>query len=253
MANTTQDTSARAGAMSGAADVASTTRSPSRPRPRNSTSSIREIGNQVANSAASSPGRGPGRSAPTTTVQPSPTRRSSIGEVVTLINEIASQTNLLALNATIEAARAGEAGKGFAVVASEVKNLATQTARRRKRSPARCRRSRTATGPKPQRDPGASPHTINRVNEISDRHRLRGGGARRRDAGDFAQRPGRATGRPRFEQHHRRDAGGTADQRRLDAVLASASELAANGERLKQEVDTFLHTVRVRVDLSAAG
>jgi methyl-accepting chemotaxis protein len=52
-----------------------------------------------------------------------------IGEIVSLINDIASQTNLLALNATIEAARAGDAGKGFAVVANEVKNLANQTAR----------------------------------------------------------------------------------------------------------------------------
>ena len=52
---------------------------------------------------------------------------NQIGNVVSLINDIASQINLLALNATIEAARAGDAGKGFAVVASEVKNLANQT------------------------------------------------------------------------------------------------------------------------------
>jgi methyl-accepting chemotaxis protein len=54
---------------------------------------------------------------------------SRIGDVVSLIQEIAAQTNLLALNATIEAARAGDAGKGFAVVANEVKSLAGQTAR----------------------------------------------------------------------------------------------------------------------------
>jgi len=57
------------------------------------------------------------------------TGAQKIGEIVTLISDIASQTNLLALNATIEAARAGDAGKGFAVVANEVKHLASQTAR----------------------------------------------------------------------------------------------------------------------------
>jgi methyl-accepting chemotaxis protein len=50
-----------------------------------------------------------------------------IGDVLGLIDDIASQTRLLALNATIEAARAGEAGKGFAVVAGEVKSLSMQT------------------------------------------------------------------------------------------------------------------------------
>jgi methyl-accepting chemotaxis protein len=49
-----------------------------------------------------------------------------VGNVVKLIEGIASQVNLLALNATIEAARAGEAGRGFAVVANEVKSLANQ-------------------------------------------------------------------------------------------------------------------------------
>ncbi len=53
---------------------------------------------------------------------------NQIGQIISVIDEIAFQTNLLALNAGVEAARAGEAGRGFAVVAQEVRALAQRSA-----------------------------------------------------------------------------------------------------------------------------
>jgi methyl-accepting chemotaxis protein len=92
-------------------------------------SSIQEIGRQAAQSARITGKAVDDAKRTDASVQTLAAGTRKIGEVVTLIENIANQTNLLALNATIEAARAGEHGKGFAVVASEVKALANQTSR----------------------------------------------------------------------------------------------------------------------------
>jgi len=92
-------------------------------------SSISEISRQVEDATGVVTKAGEGVKATSDKVSSLATAADKIGDIVSMIQDIAEQTNLLALNATIEAARAGEAGKGFAVVASEVKELATQTAK----------------------------------------------------------------------------------------------------------------------------
>jgi methyl-accepting chemotaxis protein len=207
-------------------------------------SSIREIGNQVTESTRIVAGAVTQAEDTNSKVKGLAEAAQKIGEVVTLINEIASQTNLLALNATIEAARAGEAGKGFAVVASEVKNLATQTGRATEEIAGQVKAIQDSTESAAQAI-HAITVTINRVNEISTAiaSAVEEQGAATQEISRNVQEASTGTAEVSTnitgvtQASQQTSAGST-------QVLASASELASNGERLKKEVDTFLHTVR---------
>jgi len=129
MAATADETGRQSVAVAAASEEATTNVQTIAAATEELTASISEISRQVAEASQITSQAVEDAKKTDATVRSLSDAAQKIGNVVQLINDIASQTNLLALNATIEAARAGEAGKGFAVVASEVKSLATQTAK----------------------------------------------------------------------------------------------------------------------------
>jgi methyl-accepting chemotaxis protein len=167
-----------------------------------------------------------------------------IGEVMGLIQNIAAQTNLLALNATIEAARAGEAGKGFAVVASEVKALATQTAKATVEIADQIQAIRDSTGATAEAIRGIGT-TIGQIDEIATTIAAaveEQGGSTKEIARNVQQAAQGTQGVMQNIAGVTQASGqvGTA----AELVLGSAGELAKQSERLKQEVESFLATVR---------
>ena len=139
-----------------------------------------------------------------TVVEGLATGTQKIGEVVTLIQNIASQTNLLALNATIEAARAGEHGRGFAVVASEVKALANQTAKATEEISAQIQGIQTATG-EAVNAIQAIGGTIAEINEISSARSPPPSNSRAPRPGNIRQCAAGGQRHPRRQrQHHQR-------------------------------------------------
>ena len=129
MSATAEQTTQQAHAVASAAEEASSNVQTVATAAEELSASIKEISRQVDQSAGVAREASDDAEATSQAVRGLAETSARIGEVVSLITDIASQTNLLALNATIEAARAGDAGKGFAVVAGEVKQLASQTAR----------------------------------------------------------------------------------------------------------------------------
>lgn len=207
-------------------------------------SSIVEINRQVADSARISCKASQHAQKTNDQIKGLAAIASRIGEVISLINDIASHTNLLALNATIEAARAGEAGKGFAVVASEVKNLATQTARATEDISAKIAEMQSATNQSVSAIQIIT-DTIAQISEINTAvaSAVEEQGSATQEIARNVQEAAKGTQEVSSSISNVTqvvsETGAAANQ-----VLSAAEELSRQSEKLQSEVDGFLQKMR---------
>ncbi|MDB5410789.1 MAG: chemotaxis protein [Rhodospirillales bacterium] len=206
--------------------------------------SIVEIGRQIAQSEGVARKAAAESERTNGTVTGLSAAAQKIGDVVELINGIASQTNLLALNATIEAARAGDAGKGFAVVASEVKSLANQTARATDdiRQQIAAIQAETSTAVEAI---GTIATTITEMNQISS-YIATAVTQQTAATQEIARSVQQAASGTQEVSRSVADVGKAIDKTGANAtsVLGAADSLAVQAETMRREVDDFLKTVR---------
>ncbi|WP_299443301.1 methyl-accepting chemotaxis protein [uncultured Rhodospira sp.] len=244
LAGTAERASQRATTVAGAAEQTSGNVQTVATATEELAASIHEIARQVEQARATADDAVTEAQRTTEQVRALDQAAGRIGEVISLITDIASQTNLLALNATIEAARAGDAGKGFAVVANEVKALAGQTARATEEIGQHIGEVQTNT----HKAVSAIEHfaqTVNRIGEIStavaaaveqQNAAISEVSRNTAEAASGTQEVSQSIG---AVTEAAEETGGAAQQ-----VLGAAGELSHHASDLSTAVDRFLDSVR---------